>query len=84
MNQSSVVTQAVDLRELAREWIAETISKHLHPELGGAERISHIAASIEDEAHDKNMPIEVAVSLAADWAHEQNEEAGLADASDHN
>lgn len=39
MNQTGVITQTVDLRELAREWIAETIRKHLAPELGGSERI---------------------------------------------
>lgn len=83
MSTSSVAIQPVDLRELAREWIAETITKHLHPELGGAERVNHIAASIEDVAHEKNMPIELAVSLAVEWCEIQNDEAGLSHAS-HN
>jgi hypothetical protein len=77
MNRTSVITQPVDLRELAREWIADTITKHLHPELGGADRISNIAASIEDEVREKNMPIELAVSMAVEWCDEQNAEAGL-------
>jgi hypothetical protein len=53
----------------------------LHPELGGADRIRNVAAAIEDEAHDKNLPIELAVTMAADWAHEQNEAADLSHAS---
>lgn len=77
MNQSSVTTQTVDLRELAREWIASTLTTHLHPELCGADRIRNVAAAIEDEAHEKKLPIELAVTMAADWAHEQNEDAGL-------
>ena len=67
----------IDPRQAAREWIAETISKHLHPDLGGADRIKHIAASIEMEAYEHDLPIELAVGMAVDWAHEQNEEAGL-------
>jgi len=63
----SASTQPVNLREFAREWIADTITKHLHPDLGGADRIHQVAASIEDEAHEKNMPIELAVSLAVEW-----------------
>ena len=77
------MTLAMDPRAAAREWIAETITKHLHPELGGGDRISHIAASIEDEAHEKNMPIELAISLAVEWCELQNDEAGLSYAS-HN
>ena len=77
------MTLAMDPRAAAREWIAETITKQLHPELGGGDRISHIAASIEDEAHEKNMPIELAISLAVEWCELQNDEAGLSYAS-HN
>jgi len=81
MNQSSVITQTVDLRDLAREWIASTLMTHLHPELSGADRVRNVAAAIEDEAHEKNLPIELAVTMAADWAHEQNESADLTHAS---
>jgi len=71
----------MDPRAAAREWIAETITKHLHPELGGGDRIRNVAAAIEDEAHEKNLPIELAVTMAADWAHEENERADLSYAS---
>lgn len=67
----------IDPRQAAREWIAETITKHLHPELGGAERISHIGAAILEEAQEKNMPVEFAVELAVEWCELQNDEAGL-------
>jgi hypothetical protein len=77
----SVIREPGELRELAREWIADTITKHLHPELGGADRIRLVADAIEEEAHEKNMPIELAVGLAVEWAHEQNEESGLSHAS---
>jgi hypothetical protein len=79
----SVSSQSVNLREFAREWIAETIMKHLHPDLAGADRIRYVAASIEDEAHEKNMPIELVLGLAVEWCELQNEEAGLTHAS-HN
>ena len=75
------MTLAMDPRAAAREWIAETITKHLHPELGGGDRIRNVAAAIEDEAHEKNLPIELAVTMAADWAHEENERADLSYAS---
>jgi hypothetical protein len=77
----SVITQPVDLRELAREWIASTLRTYLHQDLARGDRIRNIAAAIEEEAHEKNMPIELAVTMAADFAHEQNEEAGLSHAS---
>jgi hypothetical protein len=70
-----------DPRDAAREWIAETITKHLRPELGGPERIQSVAAAFEDEANDKNMPVELAVSLAVEWCGLQNDEAGLSHAS---
>ncbi len=38
MKQTGVITEPGDLRELAREWIAEAITKHLHPDLGGSDR----------------------------------------------
>jgi hypothetical protein len=71
----------IDPRDAAREWITETITKRLHADLGGGDRISHIAASIEAEAHEKNIPIEMAVSLAVEWCELQNDEAGLSHAS---
>jgi hypothetical protein len=73
----STAIQPVDLRELAREWIASTLRTHLHPELGGADRIRNVAAAIEDEAHEKNMPIELAVNMAVEWCEIQNDEANL-------
>ena len=73
-------TGPVNPRQAAQDWIAETITKHLAPELGGADRIRQVAASIEDEAHEQNMPIELAVSLAVEWCEIQNDEAGLAHA----
>jgi hypothetical protein len=84
MNASgvSMAIHPVDLRELAREWIAETITKHLALQLADVDRIRNIAAAIEDEAHEQNMPIELAVTMAADWAHEENERADLSYASD--
>jgi len=78
MNQTSVMTQPVDLRELAREWIAETITKHLAPELAGGDRIKQVSAAFEEEARERNLPIELAVGMAVEWCENQNEEAGLA------
>jgi hypothetical protein len=50
----------VNPREAAREWIADTITKHLHPELGGHDRIQRLAADMEAEAYRNNWPIETA------------------------
>ena len=77
MNQPSVITQTVDLRELAREWIAETITKHLAPELAGGDRIKQVSAAFEEEARERNLPIELAVSMAVEWCELQNDEANL-------
>jgi len=59
-------------REAARSWIAETITKHLHPELGGADRVRRVADEIEATAFRENMPVELAVELTAEWCDEQN------------
>jgi len=77
----SVITQPVDLRELAREWIASTLTTHLHPNLRDVERIKQLSASLESEAHDRGLPVELAVGLAVDFAHEENERADLSHAS---
>ena len=74
-------TTAINPRDAARQWIAETISKHLHPELGGADRINDVAAAIEAEADEQNLPIEMAVCRAVAWCEEQNEGGGLSYAS---
>jgi hypothetical protein len=76
-------TIAINPRDAARQWIADTIHKHLHPELGGADRIHHIAAAMEAEADKQNLPIEMAVCRAVAWSEEQNEETGLSYASQH-
>ena len=55
MNQTSVMTQPVDLRELAREWIAETITKHLAPELASGDRIKQVSAAFEEEARERRV-----------------------------
>jgi hypothetical protein len=81
MSQTSVPTETINIRETARAWLADVLRSHLHPELGGADRIRNVAASIEDEAHEKNMPIELAVSVAVEWCELQNDEAGLSHAS---
>jgi hypothetical protein len=76
---SAMTTQPVNPREAAREWVADTIRTHLHPDLqpvGGADRIRKVAEALEDEAHEQNMPIEMAVSLAVEWCKNQNEESG--------
>ncbi len=62
----------IDPREAAREWIAETITKHLKPELGGTDRVRRVADEIEATAFQENMPVELAVELTAEWCDEQN------------
>jgi hypothetical protein len=74
----TTISQPINPREAAIEWIADTIAKHLHPDLGGADRIRQVAEALEEEAHEQNMPVEMAVSLAVEWAEEQNDLAGLA------
>ena len=66
------MTTATDPREAARDWIAETIKKHLRPELSG-ECIRRVAAEMEEEAYTRNMAIEKAVELAVEWCEERNE-----------
>jgi len=70
------MTLATDPREAAREWIAETITKHLYTALTDHDRIQHVAAEIEQTAYEHNMAVEMAVELAAEWCEEQNEGAG--------
>jgi len=77
------MTLAMDPRDAAREWIAETITKHLAPELGGVERIRAVAAAFEDEANERGMSIETAVSLAVEWCENQNSDAGLTHAANN-
>jgi hypothetical protein len=72
-----LMTLATNPREAARHWIAETITKHLKPELGDAERVRHIANEIEATAFQANMPVELAVELTAEWCDEQNKEVEL-------
>jgi len=67
----------IDPRQAARTWIAETLERHLKPELAGAERIRRVANEIEATAYERNMPVETAVELAAEWCDEQNEEVAL-------
>jgi hypothetical protein len=43
----TVINQPISPREAACAWIADIITKHLHPSLGGPERIQRIAAGIE-------------------------------------
>lgn len=67
----------IDLRQAARTWIAETIERHLRPELGGVARIRRVADEIEATAFERNMPVETAVELAAEWCDEQHGEIAL-------
>jgi hypothetical protein len=62
-------------RDAAGGWIAETITKHLKPELGGADRVRRVADEIEGTAFQENMPVELAVELTAEWCDEQNGES---------
>jgi hypothetical protein len=76
-----IVSEPVNLRDAARRWITDAIAKHLHLEHCGADRVRQIAAGIEAEAHEKNVPIETAVRLAVRWCDEQNEAATRSHAS---
>ncbi len=71
------MTTTTHPREVARSWIAETITKHLKPELGGADRVRRVADEIEATAFQENMPVELAVELTAEWCDLQNKEVGL-------
>ena len=62
-------------RDAARHWIAQTITKHLKLEPGGAERVRRVADEIEATAYQRNMPVELAVELTAEWCDEQNDGA---------
>ncbi len=77
MNQTSVPTETIDIRETARAWLEDVLTKHLHPELACGDRIKHVAAAFEEEARERGLAVEVVVTIAADWANEQNLEAGL-------
>ena len=71
-------------REAARKWIAETLRSHLHPTLrpvGGEDRIKEVAKLVEAESYREGWPIETAIELAIEWAEQQNQEAGVWDAS---
>jgi hypothetical protein len=75
----NVVSQPINPREAAREWLADTITKHLHPKLQSidTERIKGVAAQVEAEAYASNWPIETAIELAIEWCEARNDEAGL-------
>jgi hypothetical protein len=72
---SPVTTDAS--RQSAKEWLAATISQHLHPALGNRQSIARAAATAEQVAFEAGMPIEQAAALAVAWAEDRNEEAGL-------
>jgi hypothetical protein len=80
MNQTSVITKT-DLRETARAWLEDVLTNHLHPELARGNRIQQVAAAFEKECRERGLPVEVAVTMAADWANDQNDEAGLTHAA---
>jgi hypothetical protein len=65
------------LRESAREWLAATISRHLHPVLGARQSIARAAAKAEQAAFEAGMPIEQAAALAVAWCEDMNADAGL-------
>jgi hypothetical protein len=75
----TTISQPVNPREAAREWIAETLRTHLRADLhpvGGPERIKEVAASVEAEAYAEGWPIETAIELAIEWCEARNDEAG--------
>jgi len=70
------MTSAIDPREAAREWIAETLRTHLRADLhpvGGPDRIREVAALVEAEAFAEGWPIETAIELAVEWCQIQND-----------
>jgi hypothetical protein len=79
MMTTKVISQPIDPREAARDWLADIIAKHLDPELQriDPDRIKGVAAEVEAELHERNMPIEWAIGLAIEWCEARNDEAGL-------
>jgi hypothetical protein len=80
----TTTAKPINPRTAAIERIADTIRKHLHPELQpvrGAGRIKEVAALVEAEAFSEGWPIETAIELAVEWCELQNDEAGLTHAS---
>lgn len=70
-------TTAISPRDAAREWIAEMIAKHLHPDLTcDGDRISQVAAAFEAEADERNLRSKRSESWRSSGAN-PNEKAGL-------
>ena len=72
-------TTAINPRDAARQWIANTDHQACTPELGDADRIHHMAAAMEAEADEQNLHIEMAVCRGVACS----EEAGPSYASQH-
>ncbi len=63
----TVSNEPVNLREAARAWISETILNHLHPDLGGADRIRQVAASITRNINLKVGLLRVYIAVQVCW-----------------
>ena len=70
------MTVSIDpVREAACDWIAATITKHLHPDLhpcGGPDRVRRVAQEVEATSFESGVAVEVAIQLAIEWCDQQN------------